>query len=46
MKQHLIAHSKSGKKKREFWFIGKFRFGRVPRCFDNYNINECKGYGL
>ncbi len=40
--QHFIAHSKTGKKKCELFFCGKFRVARVQTCFDNYNINECK----
>jgi hypothetical protein len=44
MKQHFTAHSKTGGKKCEFFFLGKFQVAKVPRCFDNYNINKWKGY--
>jgi hypothetical protein len=34
MKQHFIAHSKTGGKKCELCFFGKFQVAKVPTCFD------------
>jgi len=43
---NILLHIAKLKKKCEFWFYGKFQVARVPRCFDNYNINEWVGYGV
>jgi len=44
MKQHFIAEQNREKKCDFIFFGGKFQLARVPRCFDNYNINEWVGY--
>jgi hypothetical protein len=44
---NILLHSKTGKKNVIFTnFWRKFQVARVPRCFDNYNINEWVGYGV
>jgi len=43
---NILLRRKTGKQNVIFCFWGKFQFARVPRCFDKYNINEWKGYGV